>query len=155
MIDRGNENLYEWQITHHDFDCCPTKIYGQGVQQEVHFNFELTRKSFYYILKIILPVIFLVYLSFSVFWIPARELESKLAVSLGSLLTLVVFQFTFGDGLPKINKISILDAWILISYLFTGLSTIITIWSYWDYHRDHQTGRYNTCLLYTSPSPRD
>ena len=144
VIDRGNEYLYEWEITHHDLDCCPTKIYGQGVQQEVFFNYELTRKSFYYILKIILPVIFLVYLSFSVFWIPARELESKLAVSLGSLLTLVVFQFTFGDGLPKINKISILDAWILISYLFTGLSTIITIWSYWDYHKDHQTGRYNT-----------
>ena len=44
----------------------------------------------------------------------------------------------------KSIKISILDAWILISYLFTGLSTIITIWSYWDYNRDHQTGRYNT-----------
>ena len=135
----GNEILYEWQINDHTLNCCDTQIYGQGVLQKLESSFDLNRKSFYYILKIILPVIFLVYLSFMVFWIPSRELESKLAVSLGSLLTLVVFQFTFGDGLPKINKISILDAWILISYLFTGLSTIITIWSYWDYHRDHQT----------------
>ncbi|MEK9896536.1 MAG: hypothetical protein VW518_08950, partial [Burkholderiaceae bacterium] len=36
------------------------------------------------------------------------------------------------------------DAWILLSYLFAGLSTFITIFSYWDYHREKQTGFYNT-----------
>ncbi len=134
----GNEILYEWQINDHTLNCCDTKIYGQGVLQKLEYSFDLNRKSFYYILKIILPVIFLVYLSFMVFLIPSRELESKLAVSLGSLLTLVVFQFTFGDDVPKINDFTVLDTMILASYLFTGFSTFITIINYFFYSRSKE-----------------
>ena len=71
----GNEILYEWEINDHHLNCCDTQLYGQGVLQTLEYSFDLNRKSFYYILKIILPVIFLVYLSFSVFYIRARELS--------------------------------------------------------------------------------
>ncbi len=138
IIRDGNEILYEWQINDHTLNCCDSQIYGQGVLQKLEYSFDLNRKSFYYILKIILPVIFLVYLSFMVFWIPSRELESKLAVSLGSLLTLVVFQFTFGDDVPKINDFTVLDTMILASYLFTGISTFITIINHVFYSRSKE-----------------
>ena len=138
IMKGGNEILYEWQINDHTLNCCDSQIYGQGVLQKLEYSFDLNRKSFYYILKIILPVIFLVYLSFMVFWIPSRELESKLAVSLGSLLTLVVFQFTFGDDVPKINDFTVLDTMILASYLFTGFSTFITIINYFFYSRSKE-----------------
>ena len=39
----------------------------------------------------------------------------------------VAFWFVFGDDLPKLSYITILDAWILLSYLFAGLSSMITI----------------------------
>ena len=138
IMKGGNEILYEWQINDHTLNCCDSQIYGQGVLQKLEYSFDLNRKSFYYILKIILPVIFLVYLSFMVFLIPSRELESKLAVSLGSLLTLVVFQFTFGDDVPKINDFTVLDTMILASYLFTGFSTFITIINYFFYSRSKE-----------------
>ncbi len=138
IMKGGNEILYEWQINEHTLNCCDSQIYGQGVLQKLEYSFDLNRKSFYYILKIILPVIFLVYLSFMVFWIPSRELESKLAVSLGSLLTLVVFQFTFGDDVPKINDFTVLDTMILASYLFTGISTFITIINHVFYSRSKE-----------------
>ena len=144
IIKQGNDILYEWEIYDHDLTCCDTQAYGQGVIQRIDYTFDLNRKYFYYILKIILPVIFLVWLSFSVFYIRAIELESKLAVSMGSLLTLVAYNFVFGDDLPKLSYITILDAWILLSYLFAGLSSMITIWSFFDYHRDKQTGTFNT-----------
>ena len=138
IMKGGNEILYEWQINEHTLNCCDSQIYGQGVLQKLEYSFDLNRKSFYYILKIILPVIFLVYLSFMVFLIPSRELESKLAVSLGSLLTLVVFQFTFGDDVPKINDFTVLDTMILASYLFTGISTFITIINHVFYSRSKE-----------------
>ena len=143
IINQGNDILYEWEIHKHELDCCNTQAYGQGVTQKIHYSFDLNRKYFYYILKIILPVIFLVYLSFSSFWIRAKELESKLAVSMGSLLTLVAYNFVFGEDLPKLSYITILDAWILLSYLFAGLSSMITIWSFYDYNRDKQRGDFN------------
>jgi len=144
VINQGNDILYEWEIQSHQLDCCNTQAYGQGVTQKIQYSFDLNRKYFYYVLKIILPVIFLVWLSFSVFYIRAIALQSKLSVSMGSLLTLVAYNFIFGDDLPKLSYITVLDAWILLSYLFAGLSTIITIWSYWAYHQENQTGTYNT-----------
>ena len=63
---------------------------------------------------------------------------------MGSLLTLVAYNFVFGDDVPKLNYITVLDAWILLSYLFAGLSTMITVYTYWDYQRDKQTGIFNT-----------
>ena len=144
IIKKGNDILYEWQITDHKIDCCDSEIYGQGTKQTINYSFSLERKYFYYVLKIIMPVVFLVWLSFSIFWIHAKELESKLAVSMGSLLTLVAYNFVFGDDVPKLNYITVLDAWILLSYLFAGLTTMITIYSYFDYYRDKQTGTFNT-----------
>jgi hypothetical protein len=144
VIEQGNQILYEWNITDHQLECCKSEAYGIGTKQTVEYQFDLTRKYFYYLLKIILPIFFLVILSFSVFLIRVKELESKLAVTIGSLLTLVAYNFVFGDDVPKLNYITILDAWILLSYLFAGLSTFITIFSYWDYHREKQTGFYNT-----------
>ena len=145
IIKKGNEILYEWQISDHDIDCCHPKQRGQqGTLETINYSFELDRKYFYYVLKIVIPVVFLVWLSFSVFYIRAIELESKLAVSMGSLLTLVAYNFVFGDDVPKLNYITVLDAWILLSYLFAGLSTMITVYSYWDYQRDKQTGIFNT-----------
>jgi len=144
VINQGNDILYEWEIHSHNLNCCNTQNYGQGVTQKIQYSFDLNRKYFYYVLKIILPVIFLVWLSFSVFYIRAIALQSKLSVSMGSLLTLVAYNFIFGDDLPKLSYITVLDAWILLSYLFAGLSTLITIWSYWAYHQENQTGTYNT-----------
>ena len=143
-INKGNEILYEWQIHDHSINCCQSEIYGQGTKQTINYSFELKRKYGYYVLKIIFPVVLLVWLSFMVFAIHAKELESKLAVSMGSLLTLVAYNFVFGDDVPKLNYITILDAWILLSYLFAGLSTVITVYSYFDYYRDKQTGTFNT-----------
>lgn len=144
VINQGNDILYEWEIHSHNLNCCNAQNYGQGVTQKIQYSFDLNRKYFYYVLKIILPVIFLVWLSFSVFYIRAIALQSKLSVSMGSLLTLVAYNFIFGDDLPKLSYITVLDAWILLSYLFAGLSTLITIWSYWAYHQENQTGTYNT-----------
>ena len=143
VIDQGNDLLYEWEIKNHELDL-DAQVYGQGVEQIIYYDFDLSRKYFYYVLKIVLPCIFLVWLSFSVFYVRAIELESKLATSLGSLLTLVVFSFVFAEDLPKLSFITLLDGWILLSYLFAGLSSMITIWSFYDYHRDKQTGTFNT-----------
>ena len=134
VTKKGNEILYDWQITKHDINCCfPKKRGQQGTLEKITYSFELDRKYFYYILKIVIPVVFLVWLSFSVFFIRTRELESKLAISLSILLTIVVYFFVFADDLPKINKTTVLDSWILLSYLFVGLTALATVFNFWLY----------------------
>ena len=97
----------------------------------------------YYILKVLLPVIFIVFLSFSVFWIRNQEIEAKLNVSIVCLLALIAYNFAVNSDIPKINNLTILDSFVLISYLFSGLSTFMAIYSYYDYRRDKLVGDFN------------
>ena len=90
-----------------------------------------------------MPVIFIVFLSFSVFWIRNQEIEAKLNVSIVCLLALIAYNFAVNSDIPKINNLTILDSFVLISYLFSGLSTFMAIYSYYDYRRDKLVGDFN------------
>ena len=145
-VDRTNENLYEWQITSSNLYYFQDTYILEGEEtfpgHEIHFN--LKRNTLYYFIKIILPVIFIVFISFGVFWIKNKDLEAKLNVSIVSLLALIAYNFVYNSELPKLNFITIIDAFILISYFYSGLATIFTIYSYYDYRRDQQKGDFNT-----------
>ena len=105
-------------------------------------------------MKIIFPVIFIVLISFSVFWIKNQEIEAKLNVSIVSLLALIAYNFVYNSELPKLNFITIIDSLVFISYLYSGAATIVSIYSYYDYRRDGQKGEFNSLdinLRYIAP----
>ena len=56
--------------------------------------------------------------------------------------------------IPKIDDITVLDSFILISYMFTGICSILSVYSYFDYRRDKLTGDFNPIdikLRYLAP----
>lgn len=142
-IESLNNNLLEWEIQK-DFKEYFKKV---GSYDASYFEFDIKRKNLYYIFKIMLPVIFIVLISFSVFWINNQEIEGKLNVSIVSLLALIAYNFVYGSDLPKIGSITVMDTFILIAYLFAGLSTFISVYSYFDYRRDKLKSDFNTLDL--------
>jgi len=148
-VERTNQNLYEWQITNADLYYFQDVyiLEGEDTFPGHEIYFDLKRNTLYYFIKIILPVIFIVFISFGVFWIKNKDLEAKLNVSIVSLLALIAYNFVYNSELPKLNFITIIDAFILISYFYSGLATIVTIYSYYDYRRDQQKGDFNTLDL--------
>jgi len=114
----------------------------------------LAREYQFYILKIIIPVIFIVLISFSTFWIRNDQIEAKLNLAIVSLLALIAYNFIVNTEIPKISKITILDGFILVSYLYTGLCSLLSVYSYYDYRRDRLTGDFNPIdvkLRYLAP----
>ena len=155
-VDRTNQYLYEWQIVDADLTYDEdTYEYGGELVYPLHYlEFELERNTLYYFMKIIFPVIFIVLISFSVFWIKNQEIEAKLNVSIVSLLALIAYNFVYNSELPKLNFITIIDAFVFISYLYSGAATIVSIYSYYDYRRDGQKGEFNSLdirLRYIAP----
>ena len=125
-----------------------------GVLEVVSLDFILDRKHQFYNLKVILPVFFIVLISFSTFWIRNERIEAKLNLAIVSLLALIAYNFIVNNDIPKIDRITVLDSFILISYLFTGICSIISVYSYFDYRRDKLTGDFNPIdvkLRYLAP----
>ena len=94
-------------------------------------------------------------ISFTTFWIRNNQIEAKLNLAIVSLLALIAYNFIVNNDIPKISEITVLDSFILISYLFTGFCTFLSVYSYYDYRRDKLTGDFNPIdvkLRYLAPS---
>ena len=76
---------------------------------------EIERDYGYYILKIILPMILVLLVCWSVFWIHPRELESKLTITIVCLLSLIAYNFVIDEDLPKLGYLTLMDYIILLS----------------------------------------
>ena len=94
----------------------------------LHLNVE--RISSFYIYKIILPIMFIWAISWSVFWVRGSQLDAKVNVTIVCLLALIAYNFIIDEDLPKLSYLTFLDSFILLSYFFTGIATILCVYSY-------------------------
>jgi hypothetical protein len=81
----------------------------------------------FYIWRLILPMIIIVALSWSVFWMKDDDLSNRLMVSFTGILTVVAYQFTISDSLPRIPYITFMDAVITFSFFMMALTIIENI----------------------------
>ena len=96
----------------------------------VELVFEIERDFQYYLFKVIFPIILILLVSWSVFWIHPKELESKLTITIVCLLSLIAYNFVIDEDLPKLSYLTILDYIVLLSYIFATIPNFISIYSF-------------------------
>jgi hypothetical protein len=88
------------------------------------FEFEAERSSAHYILKVILPLLLIVMMSWTVFWIDPENAGSQISVAVTSMLTLIAYRFAVGGEVPRIPYTTRLDTFILASTVLVFLSLL-------------------------------
>jgi len=90
-------------------------------------TFWAKRKTGYYIMKIIIPLILIVMMSWAVFWIDPTDTGTQVGVAVTSMLTLIAYRFATDALLPKVSYITRLDMFILGStiLIFAGLIEVL------------------------------
>jgi hypothetical protein len=111
--------IEKWDIKALAYSLTPTMEYSGYV-----FEFTASRNVQYYILKVILPLILIVIMSWSVFWIDPINASSQISVSVTSMLTLIAYRFAVDSQLPRLPYMTRLDAFILTSTLLVFVSLI-------------------------------
>lgn len=93
------------------------------------FQVQITRKAFFYVANIILPLILIVSISWVVFWgnRGRMTLAERLGISITCLLTVVAFDFLTGDSLPRLSYTTRLDAFYNVSYVFVALTVLLSV----------------------------
>ena len=95
-----------------------------------YLYFDISRLTSYYVYKIILPIIFILAISWSVFWVRGSQLEAKVNVTIVCLLSLIAYNFIIDEDLPKLPYLTFMDCFILVSYFYTGIATILCVYSF-------------------------
>ena len=99
-------------------------------QDGLEIKIEVQRNYEYYIFKVIFPIILILLICWSVFWIHPRELESKLTITIVCLLSLIAYNFVIEEDLPKLSYLTIMDHLVLISYIFATIPNLLSILSF-------------------------
>jgi len=88
------------------------------------FELDVTRRAGYFVWKVILPLILIVFMSWVVFWINPVHFGPQIGMSATSMLTLIAFQFAMGDLLPRVNYFTRMDQFILGSTILVFLALV-------------------------------
>lgn len=88
------------------------------------FEFTARRNVEYYILKVILPLVLIVMMSWSVFWTEPTNSNTQFSIAVTSMLTLIAYRFAVDTQLPRLPYMTRLDVFFLVSTLLVFLSLI-------------------------------
>ena len=66
------------------------------------------RKPGFYLWKVLLPLIVIVALSWSVFWVPDERFAQRSRITATGVLTVVAYQFGFGADRPRIGYLTLM-----------------------------------------------
>jgi Neurotransmitter-gated ion-channel ligand binding domain/Neurotransmitter-gated ion-channel transmembrane region len=102
-----------------------TYALAPGLQYSSYaFEFTASRNVQHYILKVLLPLVLIVIMSWSVFWIDPANASSQVSIAMTSMLTLIAYRFAIDSQLPVLPYMTRLDAFILTSTLLVFFSLI-------------------------------
>ncbi|HMB54194.1 MAG TPA: hypothetical protein VKU40_12815 [Thermoanaerobaculia bacterium] len=97
---------------------------GYGFSSATLF-LEIERVSAHYMWKIVLPLLLIICVSSSVYWLDLERFPDpgdRLSVAFTAILTVVAFDFVTADSLPKLGYTTLLDQVLILAYLFAALN---------------------------------
>lgn len=87
-------------------------------------RFSAERRVQHYILKVFVPLVLIVVMSWAAFWIDPSQTAPQVSVAVTSMLTLIAYRFAVGAEVPKLPYLTRLDAFILVSSLLVFLTLV-------------------------------
>ena len=87
-------------------------------------TFLFQRRLGYFLIQVYLPDIFLVMLSWVVFWMEKDDIGNRMALGITTILTIMFLLGSLNAALPQVSYLKALDWYLLVSFSFVFLSLI-------------------------------
>jgi len=82
----------------------------------------LQRRSWQYVWEILFPLLVLVSVVWSIFWVEIDSLADRLNISFIGVLTIVAYQFVLVENMPRMSYLTFLDSVLICSFLMMALT---------------------------------
>lgn len=121
-------NVPDWKVS--EVQASVRSVYLDAFDRsDSMFDFSISAKrlSGYYIWKVIVPLMLIVFMSWTVFWIDPAHFSTQIGMSATSMLTLIAFQFAMANILPRLSYYTVLDKFIAGSTILVFLALIESV----------------------------
>jgi hypothetical protein len=123
--------LPQWQLTEikSSIGIRNTPLLGKGVTTSTFtVSIDVQRSSFFILRLVILPLIIIVMLSWSVFWMDKTSLGDRISVSFIGILTAVTYQVILSEILPRISYFTLInDGFLGFSFFIMSMTVIVNL----------------------------
>ena len=96
--------------------------FSAGNYSIVTVTFFFKRRIGYYLIQVYLPDIFVVALSWIVFWMDKEDMGNRMALGITTILTIMFLLGSLNGNLPKVSYPKALDWYLLVSFSFVFMS---------------------------------
>ena len=120
--------LYEWNKKSFEVKSYYVDDTYGGQDIGIAYIVNLERNYIYFLTKIYLPIVLILFLAFATLWIKPSEIEPRLTVSVVCFLALITYTFIIDRDLPKLAYLTSMDLIILTSYFFAAIPTLESVY---------------------------
>ena len=114
---------------------------GRGIVSAFIVSVDLYREPRFMVRLVVVPLVLLVMLSWSVFWMDRASLGDRMDISFVGILSVVAYQIVLGEILPRISYLTLLNTFINISFDIMCASVVINLVVGWlDRHGKTELG---------------
>jgi hypothetical protein len=100
---------------------------SRGAAAAFVVSIDVERQSLFMRRLVYLPLVLIVLLSFSVFWMDRSSLGDRISVSFIGILSAVAYQIVMSDILPRISYVTLMNAFLNISFLTLCATVVINL----------------------------
>lgn len=100
---------------------------GQKSYSRFIFEYNADRNTRYYIWKVIFPMFLIVFMSWTVFWIPPSQIGPQIGLSVTSMLTLIAYRFAIGNIIPNVDYLTRFDKFVFGSTLLIFIALVESV----------------------------
>lgn len=121
MADRLN--ITGWDVHGLTLDAETVKLREAGEDLSLlTLTISAEREASYYIFRIMLPLLFVVAMSWVIFWVPPRHFEFQIGLGATSMLTVIAFNLSVAGDLPPLGYLTVLDQILIWSIAIVFLA---------------------------------
>lgn len=89
-------------------------------------SFQGERHILYYIVRILIPVSIIVLVSWFTFFL--KDYDKRIDLASGNLLLFIAFNFTIANDLPRLGYMTLMDTFMMATFVITGLVVLANVW---------------------------
>lgn len=120
----------DWKVEAWDFAALDHPIVsGPSKTSAMVFSLDVKRLNAFFVMKVILPLILIVVMSWMVFWIDLGMISSRISVSITAMLTMIAYRFAIAGNIPRLPFLTHLDYFVGASTLLVFLSLLAGVYT--------------------------